>query len=156
DFYLQLLEAELDGSEPIGADDAGASIAALHRQVPFRRPKGDLPRVLTVSGGVGELIYAHLRGKPWPPTTHFGDFGIELAQRLVAVPEWRRDFERFSPASAGRATVYGLLRYNTEVSGSTLFLPRPELLPLADLPLVGAFGPETSDAHVTYLLELAA
>jgi ethanolamine ammonia-lyase small subunit len=28
---------------------------------------------------VGELVYADLRGEPWPPTTRFGDRGLDLA-----------------------------------------------------------------------------
>ena len=36
----------------------------------------------------------------------------------------------FSPPALGRATVYGLLLHATQISGSTLFLPDPAILPL--------------------------
>lgn len=156
DFYIGLIEAELRAPAAESPGDSAAPIAALYRAVPFRMPPGAREPVFMLSGGVGELVYAHLRGEPWPGTTHFGDLGIDLAQRLAAQPAWQRDFAAWTPAAAGRATVYGLLRYNTEVSGSTLFLPQPEVLPLADLPLLGTLGSETTDSHLNHLLELAA
>jgi ethanolamine utilization protein EutA len=61
--------------------------------------------------------------------------------------------KKFVPAGGGRATVLGLLRHATEVSGSTIYLPQPDRLPLADVPLVGAISPETSDDELGYLLE---
>jgi ethanolamine utilization protein EutA len=67
---------------------------------------------------------------------------------------WAGHLARYRPDSAGRATVYGLLRHGTEVSGSTLFLPRPELLPLADLPILGGLSDTSGDAQVRELLEL--
>jgi ethanolamine utilization protein EutA len=109
---------------------------------------------VTFSGGVGELIYAHVQGKPWPPTTHYGDLGIDLAQRIVGTPFWSQHLEKWRPASAGRATVYGLLRHSTEVSGSTLFLPRPEVLPLADVPILGGLNGSSTDEHLHHLVDL--
>jgi ethanolamine utilization protein EutA len=110
---------------------------------------------ITFSGGVGELIYAHVQGKPWPPTTHYGDLGIDLAQRIVMTPFWAAHLKQWQPASGGRATVYGLLRHCTEVSGSTLFLPSAAALPLANVPILGSVGPTTGDDHVRQLIELA-
>ena len=52
--------------------------------------------------------------------------------------------------------MLGLLRHATEVSGSTIYLPRPECLPLADVPLVGAISPESSDDELGYLLNFLA
>src|SRR5262249_16620179 len=111
---------------------------------------------ITFSGGVGELIYAHEQGRAWPPTAQFGDLGIELAQRIVTSPVLSRSLSRWRPASAGRATVYGLLRHATEVSGSTLYLPRPELLPLTDLPILGSLSPASDEKRIRELIGLAA
>jgi ethanolamine utilization protein EutA len=153
DFYLGLLEAVALGRARAGPADE--PVARLHEQVPFRPPAGVGEVALTLSGGVGELVYAHLQGGPWPPTTHFGDLGIDLARRLVGSPLWAEHLHRYRPASAGRATVYGLLRHSTEVSGSTLFLPRPEILPLADVPILGSLQPGDDAAQVRNLVELA-
>lgn len=109
---------------------------------------------VTFSGGVGELIYACLQGQPWPPTTHYGDLGIDLAQRIVRSPFWSEHLHKWRPASAGRATVYGLLRHSTEVSGSTLFLPHPEVLPLTDVPILGSLNGSSTDAHLGDLVDL--
>src|SRR5262249_42896362 len=130
DFYVRLLEAAVAGAAAAFADP----VAALHQQVPFRLPPGGADVVVTLSGGGGELVYGHVHGKPLPPTTHYGDLGIDLARRLLGSRLWAAHWRSHMPASAGRATVYGLLRHSTQVSGSTLFLPRPDVLPLTDLP----------------------
>jgi ethanolamine utilization protein EutA len=110
--------------------------------------------LVTFSGGVGELVYAHLDGKPWPTTTCFGDLGIDLAQHITTAPLWAEQLRRCRPASAGRATVYGLLRHSTEVSGSTLYLPHPEILPLPELPILGTLGSAASDEQMKDVLTL--
>src|SRR5207245_8362175 len=96
----------------------------------------------------GELVYGHLQGKPLPATTYFGDLGIDLAARLLASPTWATHFRSFVPACSGRATVYGLLRHTTQVSGSTLFLPNPAVLPLRDLPILGRITPASTDEQI--------
>jgi ethanolamine utilization protein EutA len=151
DFYLSLLEAAVAGTEGPFQTEVGR----LHQQVAFRPPPEARAPILTFSGGVGELVYAHLGGAPWPPTTAFGDLGIDLARRIVASPLFGPALRTHRPASAGRATVYGLLRHGTEISGSTLFLPRPEVLPLADLPVLGRIAATATDEAVRAVLELA-
>jgi ethanolamine utilization protein EutA len=141
DWYLNLLEAAADGDRAAFEPP----VARLHEQVPFRPPPSLGRVVVTVSGGVGELVYAHMDGKPWPPPTYFGDLGIDLAQRLVTAPHWSADLRTYRPASAGRATVHGLLRHNTEISGSTLFLPQPQTLPLHDLPVLGTLSGDLAE-----------
>jgi ethanolamine utilization protein EutA len=51
--------------------------------------------------------------------------------------------------------VYGLTLHGTEVSGTTIFLPRPEILPFIDLPILGTVGDSTSDAELLRVFELA-
>jgi ethanolamine utilization protein EutA len=151
-YYLDLLAAAISGQR----DRFDEPTARLHQQIPFRPLVGTAPTALTISGGVGELVYAHhLDGKPWPATTAFGDLGIDLARRLVH-SRWADDLRRNRPRSAGRATVYGLLRHSTDVSGSTLYLPDANLLPLADLPILGTIAPELSDDDLRELVLLAA
>jgi ethanolamine utilization protein EutA len=152
DFQVRVLEAAVCGDAFIDSDPAARQLV----QRPYR-PRGDMHcPVVTLSGGVGELVYAHLRGASWPGTTQFGDLGIELAQRIVRSDLLGRDLRTHIPVGGGRATVYGLLQHTTEVSGSTLFLPRPELLPLADLPVLGRVWLASTDADLGELLDRVA
>jgi ethanolamine utilization protein EutA len=149
-FYVTLLTAAASGV----MEAFQGPVARLHEQVAFHLPPAKEPPVVTFSGGVGELVYAHMQGKPWPPTTHYGDLGIDLARRLVSCERWAGDLQKYRPASAGRATVYGLLRHSTEISGSTVFLPRPEVLPLEEMPIFGTLSSAAGDSHLRDLLKL--
>jgi ethanolamine utilization protein EutA len=150
DFYLALLEAAATGS----TDEFREPVAELHVQVPFRRPASGADAAVTFSGGVGELIYRHVHHRPWPATTFFGDLGIDLARRIIDSAVFAEHVRTHQPASAGRATVYGLLRHSTEVSGSTLFLPRPELLPMTDMPILGSLNAAATDDRIRDVVEL--
>lgn len=156
-FYVRLLEAVVSG----GVADFG-SAARRHCQVQIAIPanvlspsSGSAP-VLVLSGGVGELAYAYTHGKSLPGTTAFGDLGIDLARRIAESPVLGRYLKSHVPAGMGRATVQGLTIHSTEMSGGTLFLPFPEVLPLANLPVLGSFGQGTSDQELAALLQLAA
>ena len=149
-FCISLLEHVCRGSDGLFQSP---SIKRLE-QVPFRLPIEVQAPVYTFSGGVGELAYRHGQGELWPPTTHFGDLGIDLAQSVVASPLWQPSLEQFRPTSGGRATVYGLLQHTTEVSGSTLFLRKPGLLPLTDLPILGWVHTDDSDDRLRDVLTL--
>jgi ethanolamine utilization protein EutA len=149
-FYLRLLESAAAGRTEVFEDP----VARLHQQVAFRRPQGMSQAAVTFSGGVGELIYAYLQGQPWPATTRYGDLGIDLARRIVDSGIWAASLQAWRPASGGRATVYGLLRHSTEISGSTLFLPRPEMLPLTDVPILGTLAAGCAEDRIRDLLDL--
>ena len=110
---------------------------------------------ITLSGGVGQLVYAAQQGAGWPATTAFGDLGIDLARRISEMPFWKGHLQAFQPTVLGRATVYGLLRYNTQVSGSTIYLSDPRLLPLPDLIVLGSVGTHSSPAEIGRLVALA-
>ena len=130
-------------------------VRQLHEQVPLRLHE-DLPApIITVSGGVGELLYARLCGTAWSATTAFGDLGIDLARRLLERSPWSEHFRTHVPASCGRATVFGLLRHSTQVSGNTVYLACESLLPLDDLPILGRVDVDTSDDRLRGLLEMA-
>lgn len=151
DFYVSLLEAAVGES----VEALSGAVERLHVQVPIRPPADSAGMVITFSGGVGELIYARVDGKqPRPSTTHFGDLGIDLALRIAASPVFSEHARKHRPATAGRATVYGLLRHSTEVSGSTLFLPRPGALPLTDLPIFGILESASTEDRVREVVEL--
>ena len=144
-FYIAMLEAAVLGN--VGTRE----IEQLHVQVTFQPPPDAGEPIVTFSGGVGELIYAHARGEPWPGPTQFGDLGIDLAKGLLN-SRLARDVRTLIPSGGGRATVFGLLRHNTEISGSTLFLPRPDVLPLTDLPVLGELSPGSTDADLSDLI----
>jgi ethanolamine utilization protein EutA len=101
-------------------------------------------------------MYELLSGKKPGGKSRFGDLGEELAARLIASPKIASRIAAFTPPGLGRATVFGLLRHSTELSGATNYLPRPERLPLKNIPLVGWIGVHTSDSRLIQLLELAA
>ena len=151
DMQMRWLEALATGQREPFAEPVGK----LHEQAPLRLPAGLPAPVVTISGGVGELVYARLHGEPWPATTAFGDLGIDLARRLLEASPWTEHFRTHAPASCGRATVYGLLRHGTQVSGSTVFLTSEAHLPMNDLPILGRTGPDSTDEHLQSLLEMA-
>jgi ethanolamine utilization protein EutA len=150
-FYLALLNTAVGFDHSVPPE-----VARRHTQVSFRPPADLAGCALTVSGGVGELLYAHLAGVPWPARTCFGDLGIDLARLLLQTPPWSERLRQHRPSSAGRATVYGLLRHSTEISGNTLFLPDADVLPLNDLPILGSISAASSQDHMQELLRLAA
>jgi ethanolamine utilization protein EutA len=151
DLQMAWLEAMVSGRrEPF---DTG--VGKLHEQAPLRLPAGLPPLMVTISGGVGELLYAKVRGEPWPGTTAFGDLGVDLARRLLQSSPWADDFHKHAPASCGRATVYGLLRHSTQVSGSTVFLADTSHLPLRDVPILGRVDVRNTGEHLRNLLEMA-
>ena len=157
-FYVELLESTVTGQ----ALELHRDLAQLHCQTEFVYPEGtvaaaaDSGPVITLSGGVGELAYRAARGESLPTTTAFGDLGIDLARRICESPILGRHLTSHIPFGLGRATVQGLTIHSTEISGSTLYLPHPEILPLADLPILGTIGVATSDADLAALFDLAA
>ncbi len=152
-FYLDLLSAAVTGDTAVFDSPA----ALVHRQVPFELPAGVESPIVTLSGGVGELVYAisaeSNRGN-LPSTTYFGDLGIDLAAHLAELFPARADFKTFVPRHAGRATMYGLLRHAVQLSGSTVYLPKPEVLPLSDLPILGRIAPSSTGEQIRDILVL--
>ncbi len=130
-------------------------LARMHQQVPFAAPPDFKERpVITLSGGVGELVYSAIRGQARPTTTAFGDLGIDLADRITREATWADDFSNYIPEGLGRATSFGLLRHSTQVSGSTMFLSDPSILPLRDLPIFGTIAAELPQAQWHTIREL--
>jgi ethanolamine utilization protein EutA len=91
---------------------------------------------LTFSGGVGELIYKIAANEAQPSTTFFGDFGIDLAQAISRSPILSVNLKTHISEHKGRATVMGLTLHSTELSGSSIYLPSPNVLPLRNLPII--------------------
>lgn len=133
-------------------------VTAAHVQVPFAADLGAdawADVAVTISGGVGELVHASVAGADLPGTAAFGDLGVDLARALVAHPRLSPQWRRWPGEAGGRATCLGLLRHTVRLSGTSLHLPRPGILPLADLPIVGGLGPADDDAALVRLVDLA-
>lgn len=96
--------------------------------------RGPFPAVV-FSGGVGEYING------WEDE-EYGDLGRRLAEAIL-----RRttDLTVLRPAESIRATCIGASQYTVQVSGDTLFLTDPGILPLRNLAAV-AVHPKTVDA----------
>lgn len=131
-WYIAALEAIVSGDHHFFNNTLGRCT----EQLPLHLPTLDAPLSLTFSGGVGELLYRHLKDETLPGTTHYGDLGIDLALAIAASPRLVGGVSRLVPENRGRATLYGLTLHNTEISGATLFLPKPQILPLKDLPII--------------------
>lgn len=118
-----------------GSGFFSTAIGRLHEQLSLHLPALSTPLAITFSGGVGELIYRHVEDASWPPTTAYGDLGIDLARAILASPLLTGGL-RLLPETRGRATVHGLTLHSCEVSGTSLYLPNPKRLPLRDVPIV--------------------
>ena len=86
-----------------------------------------MPDLIGFSGGVAEYLHGReARG--------FGDLGPALAEAVrVRFAGWAP----FRFADHGiRATVVGASQFSVQVSGNTIFVDPPELLPLASVPAI--------------------
>jgi ethanolamine utilization protein EutA len=90
---------------------------------------------IVFSGGVGEYINGLQNAE-------FGDLGLRLGR---AIQNRLAEFEVLRPVESIRATCIGASQYSVQVSGDTLFLSDPSLLPLRDLAAV-AVRPDTPNA----------
>lgn len=151
DYFVAGLEAVVRGRTDFFATPAGRRI----EQVPFAPPPSVTPEI-TFTGGVGELIYRLRAGRPVPGTTAYGDFGIDLARRIVGSKFLARSLELFVPETGGRATVYGVTLHATEVSGASLYLPGTVRLPISDLPVVAKLAADAPCTEFAAALALAA
>jgi ethanolamine utilization protein EutA (predicted chaperonin) len=105
-------------------DPLGASLALT----------GDLPRTvaaaaLTFSGGVSEYIFAH-------EPREYGDIAKLLATALCAELARRSALPLIDPGQRIRATVIGASQFTVQVSGKTIHLPDPAVLPVHNVPVV--------------------
>jgi ethanolamine utilization protein EutA len=148
DYYVELLTAACRGAR-------GPLTTALGQKfepMALTLPEGLPPAKLAFSGGVGALIHARLAGDRAPPTTQYGDLGPHLAERIVQSGLLAAGV--VTAGQAGRATVYGLLAHSTVVSGSSVFLARPETLPLRELPILGRISTASTPAQLHDALQL--
>lgn len=125
EYYVDSLE-KLSRGEPVPHPEVYGDEPILPVPVP------DGPLRITFSGGVAELYY-----HPPPPGTDFGDLGVRLAEALRRSVFFQEHAPPRLPETLGRATVQGLALHNVEISGTSVHLSDPAMLPLSALPILG-------------------
>ena len=117
-------------------------------------PRNVAPTALTLSGGVAEYIFGQ-------ETSEFGDIAKPLAQALARELAARSGLPLIDPRQRIRATVIGASQFTVQVSGKTIYLPDPYVLPVRNVPVVhvamdagGLDGERTASAIRTGLEEI--
>ncbi|HTM56070.1 MAG TPA: ethanolamine ammonia-lyase reactivating factor EutA [Pirellulales bacterium] len=126
-------------------------------EAPLQWPEGiEQAAAIKLSGGVGRLVYEILAGQEPKNITPYGDLGVELAARIARETALVERLVDADQPNAARATVYGLLKHHTELSGATLYLPDPARLPLKDVPILGQLALETPGTAIADWMDLLA
>ena len=92
-------------------------------------PRNLAPAALTFSGGVAEYIFGQ-------EVAEFGDIAKPLAQALARELSRRAHLPLTDPGQRIRATAIGASQFTVQVSGKTIYLPDPYVLPVRNLPVV--------------------
>jgi len=93
-------------------------------------PETPRPDAVTFSGGVAEFLFGRENGD-------FGDLGPALAHVLGhALADGRAPAEIWDPGQGIRATVVGASQFTVQVSGNTILVTDPDVLPASNLPVV--------------------
>jgi ethanolamine utilization protein EutA (predicted chaperonin) len=92
-------------------------------------PPGPAPSALTFSGGVAEYLFGHEREE-------FGDIAKLLADDLARELSRRSTLPLIDPGQRIHATVIGASQFTVQVSGKTIYLPDPYVLPVHNVPVV--------------------
>jgi ethanolamine utilization protein EutA len=121
------------------ADDAEIWMTdALRTAGPFR--------TVVFSGGVSEYVYGREQRE-------FGDLGPRLGRELVSRC---RQLEVLEPREGIRATCIGAAQYTIQVSGNTIFLSHPDVLPVRNVPVAAVRGIVTASAAIVTAATRAA
>lgn len=94
-----------------------------------RLPNGSKPTAITFSGGVAEYLFGH-------EPEEFGDLAKLLAGELAAELSRHSGLPLVDPGQRIRATVIGASQFTVQVSGKTIYLPDPYVLPVHNVPVV--------------------
>lgn len=93
-------------------------------------PVTPCPDAVTFSGGVAEYLFGR-------EAERFGDLGPGLAHVIGhALADGGAPAEIWDPGQGIRATVVGASQFTVQVSGNTILVTDPGVLPLANLPVV--------------------
>jgi ethanolamine utilization protein EutA len=92
-------------------------------------PRPALPTAFTFSGGVSEYIFGH-------ENREYGDIAKLLATELCRQLAQRTTLPLIDPGQRIRATVIGASQFTVQVSGKTIYLPDPGVLPVHNVPVI--------------------
>jgi ethanolamine utilization protein EutA (predicted chaperonin) len=93
---------------------------------------GHRPSGITFSGGVAEYIYGR-------EPTRYGDLGPDVAEAIgAALADGRMPAPAVALGEGIRATVLGASQFSVQLSGNTVHISDPSVLPLRNLPVVYA------------------
>jgi ethanolamine utilization protein EutA (predicted chaperonin) len=130
---------QLVAAAPLPSRPAGAT-AALSRGEPLPAEPAD---AVIFSGGVSEYVYGRQQQR-------FGDLGAAIAASVR--DRLRAAGTEILEAGAGiRATVLGASQYTAQLSGSTIHVSAPDVLPLRNVPVVApgfTLGEEPGEAEI--------
>src|SRR6516225_1298704 len=109
----------------------GSPLDTLARSLllPEPLPREVAPAALTFSGGVAEYIFG---SEP----AEFGDIAKPLADELALQLSRRSGLPLMDPGQRIRATAIGASHFSVQVSGKTMYLPDPYVLPVRNVPVV--------------------
>ena len=109
----------------------GAALDSLGQSLLLTEPlpRTVTPTALTFSGGVAEYIFGHEHQE-------FGDIAKPLAAALAGELSRRLGLPLIDPGQRIRATVIGASQFTVQVSGKTIYLPDPYVLPVHNVPVV--------------------
>ncbi len=105
-------------------DALGRKLMLTEALASLRRPK-----CVTFSGGVSEYLFGREQRA-------FGDIAMDLAEALRAEFSRRLQIPILDPGQGIRATVIGASQFTVQVSGKTIYLPNPNVLPVHNVPVV--------------------
>ncbi len=94
-----------------------------------RLRRGLAPAAITISGGVAEYMFGHEQ-------TEFGDIAKPFADALAGELSRRSRLPLIDPGQRIRATVIGASQFTVQVSGKTIYLPDPYVLPAHNVPVL--------------------
>jgi len=109
----------------------GATLDRLGRSLLLTEPLPGrpLPSAITFSGGVAEYMFGHEQRE-------FGDIAKLLATDLAHELSRRSSLPLIDPGQRIRATVIGASQFTVQVSGKTIYLPDPYVLPVHNVPVL--------------------
>jgi ethanolamine utilization protein EutA len=109
----------------------GAPLDALGHALELTEPllRTARPEFMTFSGGVAEYIFGR-------EAARHGDIADLLAAEIVTQLAARSSIPVIEPAERIRATVIGASQFTVQVSGKTIYLPDPGILPVHNIPVV--------------------
>jgi len=117
----------------------GAPLDALGRSLELTAPleRTRTPAFISFSGGVAEYLFGH-------ETADHDDIARLLADQIVQQIKGRVRVPVIEPLERIRATVIGASQFTVQVSGKTIYLPDPAVLPVHNVPVVH-LGEELDD-----------